>query len=270
MRRVNVLLVALAVAATLPIAGAEAGVGHRLAPDLGMAAPRHVTLCGLPNDSDVCPDIVSGGTRLLRFSATIQNTGRGPLRIQATRACPDCDTMTTVQGILRSDGTWRTIPSPATVLFETNDDHYHWHVQGMEGYALWPLEASAAEPAVSDKYGFCFFDGRHVRPGMAASPAAPVYRFGDCGIPNSTELDIGLSVGWGDRYGWDFHGQFIDVTTVADGEYLLCLSADATGAYVERNDDNNDSWAEITIAGDAVTVLAKGRTSCSTRLEAIG
>lgn len=266
--RMSVVAMVVTVVVGLVIAGGEADARRQLAPDLRVAKPRQLTLCGPPSESQVCPPVVAGGTRLLRFSATIKNTGRGPLRIHATRVCPDCDSMVTVQEILRSDGTWRKVPSAAMVLFETDDDHYHWHVQGMEGYALWPLRGSAGEPTTSSKYGFCFFDGLHVRPGLDGSPPAPEYRFGDCGNPNSTELRMGLSVGWGDIYPWDFYGQFIDVTEVPDGRYLLCLTADAADAYVERNDDNNESWAEIKLRANRVRIVERGRTSCAEKLSA--
>ncbi|HLA68041.1 MAG TPA: lysyl oxidase family protein [Acidimicrobiia bacterium] len=266
----SIVAMLVAAVAALSLDAVDAGAAGQLSPDLRMAKPRHVALCGEPTASQACPAIVPGGTRLLRFSATIANTGSGPLQIHASRTCSGCGSMTTEQSILRSDGTILTIPSPAVVLFETEDGHHHWHVQGMEGYALWPLGESAGVPVVSAKYGFCFFDGRHVKPGRNASPTEPVHVVADCGNPESTGLDVGLSVGWGDTYPWYLYGQFIDVTAVGDGRYLLCLTVDGDGAYVERDEDNNQAWAKIRIRDGEVTVLARGRTSCAEQLAPVG
>lgn len=267
MRVGGAVMMCLALALPMAPAGpAAAASSTPLLPDLRMARPAHVRLCAPPATTDPCPPPTVDGTRLLRFSTIIFNKGHGPLRLVGTRACPECDTMTVEQEVLRSDGTIRVIPNDGVMRFETNDSHHHWHVLGMESYKLWGLGALAEEPAVSDKYGFCFFDGLQHRPGVAGSPNWPAYGIEDCGGPDSIRLEVGLSVGWGDIYPWYFHGQFIDITGVSDGRYLLCVTADPEGVVKERRDGNNEAWAEILISGDTVRVLARGNSQCADQL----
>jgi hypothetical protein len=191
------------------------------------------------------------------------NLGNGPLIIKATRFCPDCPEMGTRQVIRRSDGTKRVRRTAARERYETDDGHNHWHVRGMESYRLYPLAGPAAGgPRLGHKYGFCFFDGVPYQLDRARAPQVPRFRFWDCGTPSSQSLTVGLSVGWGDIYPWDFGGQFIDASSAPSGGYLLCLTADPSNWFRERADDNNQSWARIRLRGSTVTVMSTGLGAC--------
>ncbi len=86
------------------------------------------------------------------------------------------------------------------------------------------------------------------------------------------KLTVGLSVGWGDEYPWDYAGQRIGVTGGADGEYLLCLTADPSGDFLELDDANNEAWAHIELITLSdpyrvqVQVLSDGRTGCQSQV----
>jgi hypothetical protein len=261
---------------------ARARVWDRL-PDLRLAPPRALRVCGSPTggtfQKEDCPP-PTPGDRWLRFSSLLMNVGRGPLRLRARRASTEEEHMHAVQRIRRSDGTWRTVPSGATLHWaEEEDGHPHWHIEGMQRYRLFRLPTPFPGGAkVGVKRGYCVFDGRIVRPDLPFVPRRPAYPFASCGEPGESQdlltVRVGLSVGWGDEYAWDYAGQRIPVHVIRDGRYLLCLTADPLGQVVERREGNNESWARIrltTVDDDAgyrvrVRVLARGVGSCQTQV----
>jgi hypothetical protein len=242
--------------------GVAAAAASELRPDLRIGVPGSVQLQ------------TSGNRRLLRFDSIIENVGDGPLKVNGKRTCPDCTRMTTKQWILRSDGTWRVRKTDAVQRYTNADHHQHWHVMGMERYEVFPLDGPFSNgEVIGRKYGYCFFDG--VRRDSSLPNAAPSarYSFFDCGVPDSQVTRVGLSVGWGDIYPWNFEGQFVDVTTVPGGDYLLCLTADPANDFVETRNGNNQAWAKIRLtapaqgqSGWSLTVGQMGRTKCRTQL----
>ncbi len=107
----------------------------------------------------------------------------------------------------------------------------------MERFELFPMDAPFADGLVTGhKYGYCFFDGEHRRPGLAGTPRVPHYSFWDCGMPDSQSTRVGLSVGWGDIY------------------------------LLETKDSNNQAWARVSIGGGTVHVGAHVRSACSGQL----
>lgn len=256
---------------------AAASSGEQL-PDLRMFAPDRFAVCGAPTSgtfqTENCPD-ASAGDRWLRFDSLLMNVGQGTFRVVAQRASTAEDHMHTTQWIRKPHRQWRKVATGATLAWAQEEDgHPHWHTQGMERYRLFKLPSPFAGGAkVGVKRGYCFFDGMYVRPGIPHARTSPLYSFYDCGLPGQSQdalrLRVGLSVGWGDEYPWNYAGQRIDISDVPDGEYLLCLSADPTNEFVELSDANNEAWARIELTTVAapdyhvdVEVLASGRTPC--------
>ena len=60
------------------------------------------------------------------------------------------------------------------------------------------------------KSGYCFMDTTAYRLSLAGAPQRSVYGGAGCGEQSSTNLSMGLSVGWGDRYGWTLSDQYVD------------------------------------------------------------
>ena len=87
-----------------------------------------------------------------------------------------------------------------------------------------------------------------------------------CGDAYSLRTHVGLSVGWADTYPWFFAGQFIEVTGVPDGRYLVCATADADGRVLEGREHDNQSWARIRVRDDDLTLLRDGRSPCAAHL----
>ena len=134
----------------------------------------------------------------------------------------------------------------------TADHHHHWHTMGMESYQLLGLDAPiSGETPVGHKYGFCFFDGIPWKLGLPNARSQPHFSYFGCGFPTSQTTLVGLSVGWSDIYPWDFAGQYIDLSGVPDGDYLLCMTADPANDFVESSDTDNQSWAHVTLSGTA-------------------
>lgn len=296
------LAAALLVAASLlPFPAAAAPAVDQL-PDLAMRAPVWVftatkltggglvvqtpPVCGTPADGfDVvkveedCPD-EEPGDRWLRFGTLLMNIGPGPLRLVGSRE-PGDEVMTAIQRVRRSNGRWRTVESGATIRWGAEQDgHDHWHTDAMESYRLFPM-AGPGDVLLGRKAGFCFFDGVAVRPERRRDPEAYSFfscaanRFTDEAALAATSVTVGMSRGWGDLYPWDYAGQRIDISDVAqvpDGDYLVCVTADPLDTVRESREDNNDAWSRIRITTDVdpyrttVAVLESGRTPCQDQL----
>jgi hypothetical protein len=248
---------------------------------LGLAAAAVLLLQAAPTMAGVTelpPDIVmepladfrihrSSGDRLLRFTTRITNRGAGPLDIRGQRDCPSlesCPTMTSVQRILRSDGTYRRNPRGA--MRYAGDGHNHWHVWRIEAYELLPLGPGGkpwpgARPLRGAKVGFCFFDISRLYP-SGRSPTSRQYFEEGCGTRTSTETHVGLSVGWMDVYPWNFAYQWIDITGVPNGSYRVCVTGDPLERFVETREGNNQVWANIRIQDGQVSVRKRGRSAC--------
>jgi len=281
-RRLVALSVALMLSALLLPAGASAGATTDLLPDLRMLPPGGFAVCGAPTggtfQTENCPRAASGN-RWLRFDSVLFNAGRATFRVVATRPSTDQDHLHATQWIRQSDKSWRKLPTGATLAWAQDEDgHPHWHTQGMERYRLFRLpEPFSGGAKLCVKRGYCFFDGMLVRPKLTWARQSPMYDFNDCGVPGQSRdalrLRVGLSVGWGDEYPWNYAGQRIDIAGVDDGAYLLCLTADPSDDFLEVDDANNESWARIRLTTDAspsyevdVDILARGRGPCQDRV----
>ena len=260
-RRAALLGMSLAMMAMLLPVGVMAGSPGDLLPDLRMAKPSDIRLTtGTTRDG---PD-----RRLLRFSALILNVGQGPLVVKGKRDCATsaCPEMRTAQRIKQADGTWRGVATDRAGRFDVGDGHNHWHTMRFQKYELFQMEAPA-RPLLGAKTGFCFFDTNGHRLDLPGAPQGRVFTEPGCGRASSTSFRMGISVGWGDMYGWSLPRQWIDTTGIDDGRYLLCSTANAEGDWLETNTANNQAWAEIRLLqNDTVQVLGRGRSACSSQL----
>ena len=72
-------------------------------------------------------------------------------------------------------------------------------------------------------------------------------------MPQVTEgnfdyLIQGLSPGWDDVYQWYIPGQYIEVTGVPDGDYILQTLVDPDNKVVEANESNNCGSVRVRLA----------------------
>ena len=225
--------------------------GVDLLPDLGMGQLAQIQIQN------------TGTMKQLRFASTIVNIGAGPFEVTGRRPPDTAITeMTTTQRIYDSVGDYRDRSTAATFIY-SGDGHDHWHVKDLEDYDLFRLDASGnvVEPAVVEqgaKIGFCFYDNANY------GSAEPEYYLGCAnGNPGALHVTMGLSRGWGDTYFANQVGQYLDITGVPDGRYRLRVTADGDASdgsdrFLESDETNNQTWANLQITGNTVTVLEYG------------
>ena len=234
------LVVGVLLLATAPVTAAGA-VTPRL-PDLGMAPLRDFSIER------------SGGARLLRFTTEIVNVGSGPFALTGRRSSTAFGVMSVRQVLTNDNGSTAAYRTQAVMEY-SGDGHDHWHVRDLERYTLQRV-GSSREVGRGAKVGFCFWDSDRYR-ALPGSPVAPV--FVSCGSQASTTVDMGLSVGWGDIYPWYLAFQWIDLTGLPSGDYVVRAVADPHAYFTESTKANNATWTRIRISStDQVTVLEQG------------
>lgn len=224
--------------------------GEDLLPDLGMARLANIQIQN------------TGTMKQLRFNTTIVNIGSGKFEVTGRRPDTTTTEMTTTQRIYNSVGDYRDRSTAATFIY-SGDGHNHWHVKDLEDYDLFRLDNSGnvVEPAVveqGNKIGYCFFDNTDY-----GSPASAYYLGCENGNPDALRVTMGLSRGWGDTYFANLVGQYLDITGLPDGRYRLRVvadgsSTDGTNRFLESNETNNSTWADLQITGNTVTVVRYG------------
>lgn len=240
------LTITAVVGAPLPLTTA-AETMDRL-PDLAMARPVDLRLV-----------TSADGHRRLRFTSSIVNIGDGPLETRASRNSVRQPSMPVKQRIYDASGGYHVVQTRAIATY-SNDGHDHWHVQRVASYWLFDARNADLIVARSSKVGFCFFDTRPFRLSLPHAPSSRRYSQGGCGTRASYSLRHGISVGWADRYGAELRYQAIDVTGLPAGEYVLKVTADPNGYFVERSATNNCNWTRIHLpaTGSRLTVLGWG------------
>jgi hypothetical protein len=200
--------------------------------------------------------------RLLRFTTMIVNIGTGPFETRALRHSVLTRSMPVKQRIYDAEGGYR-VAGTGTVATYSGDGHEHWHVQRVARYELFRATEGAATTtptaaARSSKVGFCFFDTRPYRLALPDAPTTRRYAETGCGGRRSLEVRLGISVGWADRYGSELRYQSIDVTGLPSGEYLLKVTVDPDGFFIEANDRNNCNWTRLRIRDSGSAVPTHG------------
>jgi uncharacterized repeat protein (TIGR01451 family) len=238
LRNIRPLAAALALAIALsPSLSPTPVVASSLLPDLAMAP---VTDIQIENTAD--------GRRLLRFTSMIVNTGAGRFELSGTRTDSTVTTMSVTQRIWDSNPRIYTDISTGATMQYAGDGHNHWHVQNLESYELDRAD-NGVKVGTGAKTGFCFYDTTAYNLGLPGAPQSPV--FTNCGIPSDLTIRMGLSVGWGDKYSWYLVGQYIDITGLSAGSYVLKATADASNWFAESNDANNSTFVPVQLTGGA-------------------
>jgi len=173
-----------------------------------------------PDDCDVIEGhVLSGTRRLLRFNTETRNIG-------------DSD-------IFMGDPEDGPLDENGDPLFEYHPCHGHYHFNGFARYRL--LSEDGQEAALGRKVSFCLED---VDRWDKRAPKR--YRY--------TCQYQGIQAGWSDIYSAGLSGQWIDVTGVAPGDYVLEITMNPQAALPESNYANNTSRIRITIDPPPVPV----------------
>ena len=178
----------------------------------------------------------AAGRTYLRFSTTTMNSGLGPLELVA--GDKDAGKQKIHQRIHRDDGSYYDLLAGDFVWHE---QHGHFHIEDYALYTLQAADAPGASERTSSKTTFCVIDTDRINHKLPGAPKRSVYRV--CG----SEIQ-GMSVGWGDRYGYYLAGQAIDVTGLPDGDYELTIEVDPKQRLMETNDSDNTSTVRLRIS----------------------
>lgn len=185
------------------------------------------------SDCAVVEGMVEPGWRtLVRFNFVSPNVGRGNLYVGD--------------------------PEDHLDWFTYSDCHEHYHFNDYADYRLWTLEdfqvwdayreanpnatpvqalaATGLSPVEGRKQGFCVID---VLP-YPIPPGDPIPRYLFCD-------DQGITRGWADMYHLSLDGQWVDVTDVPPGLYVLEAEVNAERVYTEESYANNRASVPIVV-----------------------
>ena len=228
------------------VGGLSATAASQLLPDMRIAK-----LTTIKQDTTTI-----AGHRLLRYTATIVNVGAGHAEVEGTRPDTSTPTMSVSQRIYDDAANWTDVPT-GTHAFWAGDGHNHWHLFDMEAGVLTPF-SNGHQVGTSAKEGFHFADGSAFDLSLPNAPQAKQYLAcggKSCNI-DALSVKEGISVGWGDIYASGIMFQWIDITSVANGKYVLTVTADPHGYFQESDTTNNSATATIRITSTSVSVLS--------------
>lgn len=207
-----------------------------------------------PTDLQLSTELISGsGHWVLRFSNTVWNAGEGTLEMRGETVSAN---KTKVYQRIYDDG--GGFSEVLVGEFNFHESHNHWHFDDFAEYELWTRTeydqwlANGRQNGQAQRRGskttFCIIDTGKVE-NLPGSPASAQYDL--CG----QELQ-GLSVGWGDTYGYYLPDQWIDLgpESLPNGDYVLRSIADPKDAITESG--GGDSLREGAEANEAVTFFS--------------
>jgi hypothetical protein len=203
-----------------------ARAGDPLLPDLTASAANFIleldANVDLGDVSEGCAS-ATNGVDLLRFDATTYNAlGAADLHV-GDPACPDCDLYPEA---ICGNPDFHCSPAGG---------HGHAHFTNYARYELFHPDDLVNALRVGGKFGFCLEDT------SCEAGITPVY---DCSFQ-------GLTAGCEDLYSRFLGCQYIDVTGLAAGDYVVRVTADPEGKIAELDDTNNASEYPVYIEGAA-------------------
>jgi hypothetical protein len=193
----------------------------------------------------------NGAHDCLRFDQNLANIGEGALdiRFQVPSGVTPTDgqLFPVSQRIYKSQGGFTDVAAGAV---EWHAIHQHYHFEGFAQSKLWRTDntgnRTGVDPvATGDKVSFCIAD-TNVNPAYwgLKSFSAQTYPAPTCldpyGQSNGNNLfKQGMSAGWSDEYNWFLPGQYVEVTGVPDGTYILDTTVDPASRLQEASKTNN-------------------------------
>lgn len=208
-------------------------MADELLPDLDQRAPYRVAVVRSRD-----------GVFRLVFASAVDNVGSGPLIVEGRRASRRVESMTADQVVVRADGSKRRLRDVGVVRFVESPDHRHWHYLGFDRYEL--RSAADFELVVADrKTGFCLGDRYAIEPDSGLEPVFTTR----CGLDGTglVRLRQGISPGFGDDYKPRLEGQYLDLTGVRAGRYVLVHRANPDRSLLESDYRNNAASALLRV-----------------------
>ena len=106
------------------------------------------------------------------------------------------------QIVYTESGGFQRVPTRVDARY-AGDGHDHWHAQQVVTMELSPV-LEPGSVTNGNKIHFCFFDNSTTNSALEGYTSTGYYEIRWCGKPTSYAVRMGLSIGWGDRYGVDF------------------------------------------------------------------
>lgn len=214
----------------------------------------------------IAPDCVNSGpikTVRLRFTTSEDNIGNGPLLLYGHRDNNGQIMMSVHQAFQIGEhgsipDSYATAQRGATEAMYYDIVHQHWHLLNFEYIELRTL---SGDTIVKDhKNGFCLGD-RYATPDADSlvhnthqdrSPESVLARYlsnNQCKHLDSSATDVkeGISVGHGDDYTYNVAFQWLDITHVPSGNYVVVNTVNRDHSLLETNYDNNFSAIVISL-----------------------
>lgn len=181
----------------------------------------------------------------LGFDSAIDNVGDGPLVVDGIRHGP---VMRVTQRVRLADRGAHAYPDVGLLRYANVDSHHHWHYLDFDRYEL--LRPDGSLVVRDRKSGFCMADHYGQAPGKLAHRVPHPVFFSNCafGDPGATALEEGVSVGYTDRYPANFHGQYVSLTGLPAGTYVLVHRANPNMLLRELRYDNDAASLLIRLA----------------------
>lgn len=177
------------------------------------------------------------GTRRLRFSSVTANVGAGPLDVIADRSpSADATATSTWQRIWTVDWDYTDRRSGEFVFHEGHD---HMHFDAFEQYRL--IDPTGQIVAESAKVSFCLRDSLRI----SDAPLPTVGPLGSAESCGANEQSI--NAGFADHYHQFLPDQWIDITGVAAGDYVVEITVDPLGLLLEADETNNVGTFSVSI-----------------------
>jgi Lysyl oxidase len=137
----------------------------------------------------------AGYRRLLRFDTVLINSGDGDLVV----------------------GSPTDRKNPYHKIFEFSPCHGHYHISGFSNYQLLNLDGTVA--AQGHKQAFCLED---------------LLKYSNDNKSNGYTCRFqGITTGWADWYYKQLSGQWVDITGVPEGDYVVHVEINAAGTFFE-------------------------------------
>ena len=208
-----------------------------------------------------------GARRCLRFDQVIANVGDGPFELRYRMEGLATEQQLR-QRVYRSDGSFDEF---TVDTYEFHPAHAHFHYKNFGQAFLYRLNRDGTMEKVreSRKNGFCMIDVENTRFGLddqgvpyrGEGPRS--YYFPRCNAPterdeHGTYMVNGISVGWADVYNWFLADQYIEISGVPDGLYVIETRANPIRSVHETTFDDNTARATIRLQGDTVILVGDG------------
>jgi hypothetical protein len=220
-----------------------------------------------PTDLRFGTATIAGTThKVLRFSNTVWNAGEGPMELRARTVKTSSGKKSRVSQRIYDDAGGYTSKHVGDFVYHTA--HAHFHFENFADYELWTRAdydrwlsgGQGQAQRRGTKTTFCLMDTYQVQ-ALPSSPSSA--RYAECGLSLQ-----GISVGWGDTYGYNLSGQWIDLGTgsyLPDGQYVLRSVADPKNRLYEsanktdtsrEGQQPNAGVTYFSVEGGTITVTA--------------